>query len=174
MKDETRTRLTEMTGFPMGGFGFPKTRLGIGTYNRERKATILRQFAADKDSVWGGGLRVPIGNRIAHAAEALTWGATNTDKPGGDVMELADCIPFTYESYGSFTTDGKKYEARGKPPRPIDAFTSAEKQPVELCSLFSDGDMPRSDLKWLQFPNKSTKRNPRCSLCTSLSLSGEP
>ena len=73
-KDETWTRLTEMTGFSLGGFGFFQTRLGMGTYNRERKATILRQFATDKDALWDSGLRVPIGNRIAHAAAALTWG----------------------------------------------------------------------------------------------------
>ena len=57
-----------------GGFGFFQTRLGMGTYNRERKETALRQFATDKDALWGGGLRVPVGNRIAHAAAALTWG----------------------------------------------------------------------------------------------------
>ena len=49
-----------MTGFPLGGFGFFKTRLGVGTYNRERKATILRQFDTEKDALWGGGIRVPI------------------------------------------------------------------------------------------------------------------
>ena len=73
-RDETRARLAEMAGFPMGGFGFFKTRLGMGAYSRERKAAILRQFTTDKDALWGGGLRVPIGNRIAHAAAALNWG----------------------------------------------------------------------------------------------------
>ena len=135
-KDETWTRLTEMTGFSLGGFGFFQTRLGMGTYNRERKATILRQFATDKDALRDGGLRVPIGNRIAHAAAALTWGAVNADKPGGDTLTLADCIPHSYEAYDQFSVDGKKFETRGKQPQTIDAFTRAAKQHVELFSLF--------------------------------------
>ena len=106
-KDETWARLTEMTGFSLGGFGFFKTRLVMGTYNRERKATILRQFTTDMDALRGGGLRAPIGNRIAHAAAALTWGAINTDKPGEDVLTLADFIPWTNESYDSWTADGE-------------------------------------------------------------------
>ena len=107
-KDETCNRMTEMAGFSLGGFGFFKTRLGMGTYNRERKATSLRQFNTDKDALRGGGLRVPIGNRIAHAAAALTWGTLYTDKPDEDTATLDDCIPHTYESYESFTPDGKR------------------------------------------------------------------
>ena len=49
----------------------------MGTYNRERKATTIRQFTTDKDPLWAGGLRVPIGHRIAHAAAALTWCTIN-------------------------------------------------------------------------------------------------
>ena len=107
----------------------------MGTYNREREATILRQFATDKDALWGGGLRVPIGNRIAHAAAALTWGTINMDKPGEDVITLADCIPFSYEAYDQFKIDGEKFETRRKQPQTIDAFTRAAKQHVELFSL---------------------------------------
>ena len=135
-KDETWTRLTEMEGFSLGGFGFSQARLGMGTYNRERNATILRQFSTDKDALRGGGLRVPVGNRIAHAAAALTWGAVNVDKPGDDTLTLADCTPFSYEAYDRFSVDGNKYEARGKQPQTIDAFTRAAKQHVELFSLF--------------------------------------
>ena len=60
-KDETWARLAEMAGFSLGGFGFFKTRLGEGAYNRERKATILLQFATDKAASRGGGLRAPLG-----------------------------------------------------------------------------------------------------------------
>ena len=135
-KGDTWALIAEMAGFSMGGFGFFKTRLGMGAYNRERKATILRQFIADKDALWGGGLRFPIGNRVAHASAALTWGAMNPDKPGDDVLTMADCLPFTYEAFDSFTIDGKKFETWGKPPQTIDAFTRAAKRHVELFSLF--------------------------------------
>ena len=97
---------------------------------------FLRQFATDKDALWDGGLRVPIGNRIAHAAAALTWGAANVEKPGEDTLTLADCIPFSYEAYGRFFSRMGKYEARGKQPQTIDAFTRAAKQHVELFPLF--------------------------------------
>ena len=135
-KDETWARITEMDGFPLVGFGFFKTRLFTGAYNRKRKATAIRQFATDKDALRGGGLRVPIGNRIAHAAAALCWGAINADKPGEDSLTLEDCIPCTYEAYDAFVPDGQKNETRGKQPQTIDMFTRAEKQHVELPALF--------------------------------------
>ena len=39
-KGGTWARAAEMTGFSPGGFGFSETRLGAGTYNRERKAAM--------------------------------------------------------------------------------------------------------------------------------------
>lgn len=135
-KEETWTRLTELAAFSLGGFGFFQTRLGSGAYNRERKATVLRQFATEKDALWGAGVRVPVGSRVAHAASALTWGALNTDKPADDYGTLGDCIPFTAEAYDSFAVDGKKYEARGKHPTSIDTFVRDAKQHVELFCLF--------------------------------------
>ena len=74
----------------------------MGAYNRGRMATILREFNTDKDALWGGGLLVPIGNRIAHADAALTWGTLNTDKPGEESLTLADCAPHSFEAYESF------------------------------------------------------------------------
>ena len=83
VNDATWARLTEMAGFSAGRFGCFETRLGMWEYNREWKAAILRKFTTDKDSLWGGGLLSPIGNRVAYAASAMTWGTINTDKPGG-------------------------------------------------------------------------------------------
>ena len=125
-----------MAGFSLGGFGFCKTRLGLGAYSRERNATIPRQFPTEKDALWIGGLRVPIGNRISHAAAALTWGTINADKPGDDALTLADCTPCTYEAYDAFTPDGKKNEPRGEQPQTIDLFARAAKQHVDLFALF--------------------------------------
>lgn len=108
----------------------------MGTYNRERKAAILRQFNTDKGSLRGADLLVPIGNRIAHAAAALTWGTLNADNPDEDTVTLADCIPHSYESYESFTHDGKKSDTRGKSPQTVDMFARAAMPQVELSALF--------------------------------------
>ena len=88
-----------MTGFSLGGFGFPEARLGMGAYSREHRATILRQFATDKYALWGGGVRVPIGNRISHAAASLTWGTLTPEKSSDDAIALVDFAPFSYEAY---------------------------------------------------------------------------
>ena len=147
-KDETWNRLTEMTGFSLVGFGFFKTRLGMGTYNRERNATILRKFNSGKEALRGSVLRVPIGNRIAHAAAALTWGTSHPDKPDEDTATLADCIPQPYESYEPLPPDGKKSETRGKAPQTADMFARAAKQHVELFGLVLGANAPgaiRSD-----------------------------
>lgn len=80
--EETWARLTEMASFPFGCCGFFKTRLGMCTYNRDHRKTILRNYAAEKDSMWGAAPGAPIGKRIAHASSSLTWGALNTDNHG--------------------------------------------------------------------------------------------
>ena len=67
-KEETWDKLTELSLFALSGFGFFETKLGTGTYNREKKACILRQGQTDKDWMWENGLRVPISNRIAQGA----------------------------------------------------------------------------------------------------------
>ena len=59
----------------------------------------------------------------------------SADKPGEEAVTLAGCIPHNYESYDIFSTDGKKNEARGKPPQTIDVFARAAKQHVELFAL---------------------------------------
>ena len=51
-------------------------------------------------------------------------------------MTLADCVPYTYETYDAFAPDGEKNENRRKPPQSIDAFVRAAKQHVELFALF--------------------------------------
>ena len=80
----------------MGGFGFPSARLGVGAYNRGRKAIIPREFDTEKNALWSAGLRAPIGNRIAHAAAALTYGTLPPGKPGDDVVTLGGFLPFAY------------------------------------------------------------------------------
>ena len=79
----------------------------MGTLNRERKATIFRQYNTDKDALREGCLRVPIGNRVALSASALTWGALNPDKHDEDTVTLADCIPHSYAAYEAFAPDGE-------------------------------------------------------------------
>ena len=107
------TRISDMDGFPLSAVAGFQNTCGAGTYSRGRKAGISSQFKTDKEALWGGGLRAPVGNRFAHASSALTWGAINPDKPGGAVLALADCAPFSYDAYGDFTPDGKKFETRG-------------------------------------------------------------
>ena len=120
----------------MWGFGFFSTKLGMGTYNKERQAAILRSFSTDKDALWGDGLRVPIGNRLARAAAALTWGTITPDKPAEDTVLLSDCVPHSAESYDAFAPDAKKLESRGKTPQTVDMFVRAAKQQVLLFALF--------------------------------------
>ena len=52
-KEGTRNRLTELSVFALAGFGFFETKLARGTYNREKKAFVLRQGNVDKDLLFG-------------------------------------------------------------------------------------------------------------------------
>ena len=106
----------------------PTTRLTMEAYSRDRTATTQREFATDKDAIWGGCCRAPIGNRIAHAADALIWVTLTPDKPNDDAITLAGCIPCPYDAYESFAPDGAKYEPRGEPPRTIGLFARAAKR----------------------------------------------
>ena len=159
-KDDTWARLTEMAGFSLGGFGFFKTRLGMGTYNRERKADILRKFTTDKDALWGGGLRGPIGNRISHDAAALTWGTANTYKLGDDVLTLADCTPFAYEAYDSFTTDGKSTKLVESRHKPLMLSPAPPNNMSRCFPSFLDGGMPQNGLQRLHSPQQIHEAQP--------------
>ena len=131
------TRLTQMANFSLGGFGFCKTRWGMGTYSRERKTTIPRQYATAKDALRGDGLRAPIVGRISRAAVALSRGTPNAGKHGDEFPTLRGRIPCSAETYEAFAPDGKQYEARDKSPQTIDAFARVAKQHTELrCLLF--------------------------------------
>ena len=92
--------------FLSGRFGFFQMRLRMRAYNLDRKATILRQCATEKDALRATGLRPPIGNRIDRAASAMTWGNLNIDKPGGEFVTLRDCTPFAGDAYEPSTSDG--------------------------------------------------------------------
>ena len=138
-KEDVWNRLTEMTTFALTGFGFFKTSLGTGTYKRERKASSLRQGITDKDRFWDKGLRVPIGNRVAHASAALTWGCLAEKTAAEDALVLADCAPLTADAYDAFTPDSKKLEPRGKAPVTIDRLSRCAKQQIELfCMCFGE------------------------------------
>lgn len=78
----------------MGGFWFPHPRLGMGAYNRERKATAMRKFPPKKHTLRHIGPRVPIGNRIGRAAAALTLETMNSAQIGDDFVTLGGCVPF--------------------------------------------------------------------------------
>lgn len=80
----------EMDGFSSDVSECPGSRLGVGAYNREQRATILRLFGTEKDSMWGAGLRAPIGNRIAHSSSDSARGAISHAEPGGDFLTLVD------------------------------------------------------------------------------------
>ena len=117
----------------------------MGTYNRERKAAILRHLNNYKDALWGVGFRAPIGNRIAHAAAALTWVTLNTEKPDDEAITLADCIPQSYESFESFTPDGKKNEAMGKPPWPWTCLRGRPSSMLNYSPFSSAANTRRGD-----------------------------
>ena len=51
-KEDTWDKLTELSLFALSGFGFFETKLGTGTYNREKKASVIRQSQTDKDWLW--------------------------------------------------------------------------------------------------------------------------
>ena len=141
-QDETWARLTEMAGLSLGGFGLFNARFGMGTYSREREATILRQFNTDKDDFRGGGLHFQIGIRIAHAAAPLARVALNPDKHDDDTVTSEDCIPRSYEEYDSFAPDGEKPAPRGKTPQTADMFVRSVKQKAAILPYFAGRGYP--------------------------------
>ena len=78
-----------MATYALTGFDFSTTPLCTGTYKREREVFFLRQGIEDKDRFGGKGLRVPIGNRVAHASDALpsVWLSEKTDAEDAIVSE---------------------------------------------------------------------------------------
>ena len=119
-KEDHWGRLGELTTFDMVGFGFPDRKIGTGTYNRDRKADVLRQPATDRDALWGAGIRVPIGDRFSRASASLTWGCLQESNVPGNALLLSDFLHRPKDSYGSFAPTGKKMEPRNKKPDAID------------------------------------------------------
>ena len=136
-EEETRNKLTELALFALSGFGFFETKLGTDTYNREKKARILRHGQTDKDWLWENGLRVPISTRFAVGGASINWGRLSETTVHDDAILLGDCTPHTLDSYEAFVTDGKKSEARGDTPLTVDRFTRCAKQHIGLfCLLY--------------------------------------
>ena len=106
-KDEVWSRLNELATCALVGFGFFTCKVGAGTYNRERKAAVLRQTTTDRDSLWDLGIRVPFGNRFSHASAALTWGCLHGDNVPEEAILLSDCHPRAQELYDAFTLWGR-------------------------------------------------------------------
>ena len=134
-KEDVWNRLTEMATFALTGFGFLTTSLGTGAYKRERKSSSLRQGITDKDRFWDSGLRVPIGNRVAHASASLSWGCLSEKTAAEDALLLSDCAPLSTDAYEVFAPDAKKLEPMGKPPVAIDRLSRCAKQQIELLRI---------------------------------------
>ena len=65
-KDEPWARLNGLATFDLCGFRQFEASLGVGVYNKERRASLLIQGLTERDRLWDSGIRVPIGNRIAY------------------------------------------------------------------------------------------------------------
>ena len=137
-KEEVWNRLNELTTFALVGFGFFDVKIGTGTYNRERKATISRQSAPERDAMWDLGIRVPFGDRICFGAASLTWGTINDTSVGEAVLLLSDFYPLAQETYGKFTIVGQKYESRAKQPTTLE-FPLAVLSSMWMYGVFSSG-----------------------------------
>ena len=138
-KEEAWNRLGEMACFALSGFGFFETSLGTGAYSREKKASILRQGITDKDRYWDAGLRVPIGNRVAHAGASLSWGTILEGSQSDDALLLLDCGPYTMDAYDAFVPDAKKLEMRGNQPLTMGRFQRCAKQHTDLfCLIYGE------------------------------------
>ena len=111
-KDEPWTRLNELSTFALCGFGQFEASLGVGVYNKERKESLLRQGLAERDRLWGQGIRVPIGNTIAHGAATMMWGTMTSENIDDNALLVTDFIPWTQEIYEKFQPEGKKNEPR--------------------------------------------------------------
>ena len=115
-KEEPLNSLTGMTCFALSEFGFPKTTVSSGNYNRQAKSCIIRQRHTDKDALWGNGLRAPIGARVGRAGSALNWGALTAGVVADESILNDDCTPHTLDTYGQCLADPKKNEPHRKTP----------------------------------------------------------
>ena len=113
-KDEPWTRLNELSTFALCGFGQFEASLGVGVYNKERKASLLRQGLTERDRLWDQGIRAPIGNRIAHGAATMMWGTTTSENIDDNALLVTDFMAWAQEIYEKFQPEGKKKEPRKK------------------------------------------------------------
>ena len=134
-KEEPWTRLNELACFALCGFGQFNATLGIGVFNKERRSTLIRQGLTDRDRLWGGGVRVPIGNRIAHGAAALLRGTMSAENIDDNSLLVSDFIPITQEAYENFQPDGKKNEPRKKQSLIVEKWVKAAKQHTLMFCL---------------------------------------
>ena len=134
-KDEPWTRLNELATFALCGFGQFNAVLAVGVYNKERKASLLRQGLTERDRLWDRGIRVPIGNRIAHGAATMCWGSMTSENVDDNTLLVTDFIPVLQEAYEKFQPEGKKNEIRKKQVLSIEKWVKAAKQHTMMFGL---------------------------------------
>lgn len=114
-----------------------------GEYDSELNPSILRHVVADKDMRRGDGIRVPIGNRGAHAGAALAWGALLDGVQSDESLLLADCWPFAADAFDAIVPEAKKLAQLGKQPVAIGRFRRRAKQSNNMFFFFIYGEQSR-------------------------------
>ena len=127
-EDEPWARLNELGTFALCRFGLRTAFLGIGVYNKERMASTLRQGLTERGRMWGIGVRVPIGDRIAHGSETTHRGAASGDNIPEETIVAPDFIPISQDFRDRFQPDGEKFDPRQKNALSIERWVRADKQ----------------------------------------------
>ena len=159
-KEEVWSRLNELSNFALVGFGFFTATVGTGTYNRERKSTVLRHATADRDALWDIGVRVPVGNRFCQASAALTWGCLHEAHPAEDIVLLAGCHPRSQALYDASEPTGKKLEPHGKPPGTLGQFLRCTKQHFGIWCLLLGSEHREERLHATHTPEQLREAHP--------------
>ena len=81
-------------------------------------------------------LLAPIGNQVAHASEALTWGTLTPDKPGGYALPSKTACVSPIRRMELSPRMGQKGETRGGKIQTADLFAMPTKQRAGISSLF--------------------------------------
>ena len=111
-KDEPWARLNELSTFDLCGFGQFDASLGVGVYNKDRRASLLRKGLTERDRLRDRGARVPVGNQIAYGTSAMLWGTMSSENLDDNAQLVTDFTPLMQEAYVKFQSDGEKNEVR--------------------------------------------------------------